>query len=174
MTDSNWQLVFDASQNLGLRWVFAAMVGVGVAALVVVGGMGIQAARRDSPRDSRERRALGFLTIAMAMLTAFTAALWFQSAVVVADIGTDIDATPVVTGPVEHFHPMPFQGHDVESFDVAGVHFAYSDYEVTQGFNNTSSHGGLVREGLIVRIHYVRVGNESEHAATIARLEIRR
>jgi hypothetical protein len=59
-----------------------------------------------------------------------------------------------VEGRVEHFHPMPAGGHDVEHFDVQGVDFSYSDYIVTAGFNNTSSHGGPVREGLPVRICY--------------------
>lgn len=60
----------------------------------------------------------------------------------------------VVDGPVENFHPMPASGHDLESFTVSGVHFAYSDYVVTAGFNQTSSHGGPIREGLLVRISY--------------------
>lgn len=75
----------------------------------------------------------------------------------------------VVEGPVEHFHPMPYTGHANETFDVSGVHFEYSDYGITAGFNNTSSHGGPIREGLDVRIAFIgpRTG------ATIVRLEIR-
>jgi hypothetical protein len=57
-----------------------------------------------------------------------------------------------VEGPVRHFHPMPVSGHDNERFEVNGVAFSYSDYIVTAGFNNTSSHGGPIREGLPVRI----------------------
>lgn len=57
-----------------------------------------------------------------------------------------------VEGPVEHFHPMPAEGHDMEHFDVRGVEFSYSDYVVTAGFNNTASHGGPIRQGLPVRI----------------------
>jgi hypothetical protein len=60
----------------------------------------------------------------------------------------------IVEGRVEHFHPMPAQGHDVEHFDVRGVEFSYSDYIITAGFNNTASHGGPIREGLPVRICY--------------------
>ncbi len=59
-----------------------------------------------------------------------------------------------VTGRVEHFQPMPAQGHAMETFDVAGVPFSYSDYVVTPGFNQTASHGGPIREGLPVRIAY--------------------
>jgi len=59
-----------------------------------------------------------------------------------------------IEGRVENFHPMPASGHDTERFDVQGVAFSYSDYVVTAGFNNTSTHGGPIREGLPVRICY--------------------
>jgi hypothetical protein len=74
----------------------------------------------------------------------------------------------VVEGPIENFHPMPYGGHDTERFTVADVHFAYSDYAVTPGFNQTSSHGGPIREGLQVRITYT--GPTSD--AMIVKLQI--
>jgi hypothetical protein len=73
----------------------------------------------------------------------------------------------VVEGPVENFVPMPFTGHSDESFSVAGVSFKYSDYSVTDAFNNTASHGGPIAENAYVRICYDPKGNE------ILRLEIR-
>ena len=75
----------------------------------------------------------------------------------------------VVSGPVENFHPMPVEGHDSERFTVSNVHFAYSDYVVTAGFNQSSSHGGPIREGLQVRISY----DGPSADATIVKLEIR-
>ncbi|MBV9459054.1 MAG: hypothetical protein JO141_16245, partial [Bradyrhizobium sp.] len=72
----------------------------------------------------------------------------------------------VVEGPVENFVPMPFGGHAVESFSVAGVSFKYSDFIVTDGFNNTSSHGGPINRDSYVRICYDPAGN------AILRLEI--
>jgi hypothetical protein len=75
---------------------------------------------------------------------------------------------PVVEGVVENFHPMPATGHDEEHFTVQGVYFAYSDFGVTSGFNNTSSHGGPIREGLYVRIHYTG----SATAGKIVKLEV--
>jgi hypothetical protein len=57
-----------------------------------------------------------------------------------------------IEGRVEHFHPMPKSGHDMERFEVAGVKFEYSDYVLSAGFNNTASHGGPIYEGLPVRI----------------------
>ena len=69
-----------------------------------------------------------------------------------------------VEGVVQEFVPMPYTGHAEESFKVNGVKFTYSDYEVTPGFNNTSSHGGPIRAGLKVRIGHL--GN------TILKLEV--
>jgi hypothetical protein len=61
----------------------------------------------------------------------------------------------VVEGLVTNFKPMPATGHAMEIFCVQGVCFEYSDYVITAGFNNTSSHGGPIREGLPVRVTYV-------------------
>ncbi|MBV9128726.1 MAG: hypothetical protein JO117_11650 [Verrucomicrobia bacterium] len=61
---------------------------------------------------------------------------------------------------------MPYTGHQMEWFVVDGRRFEYSDYVIVPGFNNTASHGGPIRQGLQVRVHYV--GNN------IARLEVAR
>jgi hypothetical protein len=61
-----------------------------------------------------------------------------------------------VEGQVESFVPMPYTGHAMESFTVKGIPFSYSDYVVTPGFNNTTSHGGPIRNGLYVRIWYLQ------------------
>jgi hypothetical protein len=72
-----------------------------------------------------------------------------------------------VEGPVEHFVPMAYGGHAQETFYVSGVRFGYSDFEITDGFNNTSSHGGPINASSYVRICYDPAGN------VILRLEIR-
>jgi len=61
----------------------------------------------------------------------------------------------VVEGRVQNFHPMPYSGHDTERFTVGDVHFAYTDYAIGTGLMHTSSHGGPIREGLRVRIHFI-------------------
>lgn len=61
----------------------------------------------------------------------------------------------VIEGIVTQFRPMPYTGHAKESFVVEGIRFEYSDYTTTAGFNNTTSHGGPIREGLPVKIWYV-------------------
>ncbi|HEY2711220.1 MAG TPA: DUF3592 domain-containing protein [Chthoniobacterales bacterium] len=70
----------------------------------------------------------------------------------------------VVEGVVTDFQPMPSSGHGDESFSVAGVRFAYSDFVITPGFHRTTYRGGPMREGLHVRILY--------QDQDIARLEI--
>jgi hypothetical protein len=72
----------------------------------------------------------------------------------------------IVHGPVRDFVPMPVTGHAMERFCVTDECFEYSDYVATAGFNNTSSHGGPIKEGLQVRVTYV--GN------SIIRLEVAR
>ena len=71
-----------------------------------------------------------------------------------------------VEGTVDNFVPMPYGGHANETFTVKGVPFSYSDGDVSAGFNNPSSHGGPIHQGLPVRIWYV--GNE------IVKLEIKK
>jgi hypothetical protein len=63
--------------------------------------------------------------------------------------------TPFVEGLVQDFHPAPREGHENESFAINGIRFFYSDYVITGGFRQTASHGGPIREGLHVRIHYL-------------------
>ena len=50
---------------------------------------------------------------------------------------------------------MPAGGHRGEHFCVADACFDYADFIVTAAFNNTSSHGGPINEGLPARVTYV-------------------
>ncbi len=70
----------------------------------------------------------------------------------------------VTEGRIRDFHAMPHTGHSEEKFTVCGVAFSYSDYIITGAFNQTSSHGGPMREGLWVRL--------SHRGNRIARIEI--
>ena len=60
----------------------------------------------------------------------------------------------IIEGRVTDFVPMPYGGHPDEQFTVSGVRFSYSDYIVVPCFNNTTSHGGPIRDGLWVRLSY--------------------
>ncbi len=68
----------------------------------------------------------------------------------------------VVEGLIENFHPMPHNGHDVESFTINGVYFEYSDFKLVYSFNNTASHGGpLRRNGQQVKLSYINLNGEN-------------
>jgi len=63
----------------------------------------------------------------------------------------------VVEGYVENFDPMPYEGHSNESFEINGVYFSYSDYEIQQGYHNAKSHGGVISgDGQYLKIGYVQ------------------
>jgi hypothetical protein len=80
----------------------------------------------------------------------------------------------VVEGPVEHFVTTPsrFGGLARETFSVSGVPFGYSDFDLTDGFNNTSSNGGPIDAGSYVRICYYPDSYDPPRNV-ILRLEIR-
>jgi hypothetical protein len=77
------------------------------------------------------------------------------------------NACRTIEGTVDNFVPMPATGHAEESFSVADVPFSYSDYVVSDGFNNAASLGGPIRAGQHVRICY------DPETSAILRLEIR-
>jgi len=60
----------------------------------------------------------------------------------------------VVEGVVQNFRPAPTIGPARESFSVGGVLFSYNALDDTSCFHDTPFHGGPIREGLDVRIHY--------------------
>lgn len=63
----------------------------------------------------------------------------------------------IVEGYVENFKPMPYEGHSNESFEINGVEFSYSDYEITSGYHNAKSHGGVIEgNGQYLKIGYVQ------------------
>jgi len=62
----------------------------------------------------------------------------------------------IVEGYVENFDPMPSDGGKVESFDINGVHFSYSDYTVMTGYHNAKSKGGVITgDGQYLKIGYI-------------------
>jgi hypothetical protein len=106
------------------------------------------------------RRALFYLAFAVVATFAMVSALrsWNRGVSRQYDMASRAardPTTPVVEGRVEGFQPAPAEGHQDETFTVGGVRFAYSDYVITGGFNQTQSHGGPIHEGVAVRIHYI-------------------
>lgn len=57
---------------------------------------------------------------------------------------------------------MPETGHKNETFTVAGVPFAFSDFDALDyGYNNAASHGGAARQGRTVRIGHFNNGEKN-------------
>ena len=78
----------------------------------------------------------------------------------------------VVEGYVENFVPMPYEGHGEESFEINGVYFSYSDYEIQQGYHNAKSHGGVISgDGQYLKIGYVQPYSLSENRNVIVYIE---
>jgi len=163
MTNMTYDVVFDASIGHGMAWSFLApgiffiFLGVGVLKKKIV------LPTQMSPK-SVARGAWFFLGLAVLWTTGAAATMardYFQlkGALV-------LNQANIVEGRVTNFRPMPWSGHPMESFSVCGVIFSYSDFIETGSFNNATSHGGPIREGLWVRISHL--GNR------IARLEIAR
>jgi len=71
----------------------------------------------------------------------------------------------IVEGEVRNFRPMTRGSKEDESFEVGGVPFRYGDGKLSAGFEHTARQGGLIHEGLPVRITY--------RDNTILRLEVR-
>ena len=88
----------------------------------------------------------------MSILTCISMASLYEKTVVAYKNG-DYET---VEGYVENFIPMPYDGHSVESFEINGVGFSYSDYHIGIGYNNTKSHGGVITgNGQHLKIGYV-------------------
>jgi len=78
----------------------------------------------------------------------------------------------IVEGYVENFDPMPYSGHAVESFEINGIYFSYSDYTARQGYHNAKSHGGVISgNGQYLKIGYVQYYFNSENQNVIVYIE---
>jgi hypothetical protein len=160
-----WRTAFDVAEAGYQAWPFllpgAAFVVFGLAAVS-------QPARLQRILPSalkgrlRQRFGLVFLVFAVLWTATSFAQTWSEYRRAVAAL---VDGHyEVAEGAVRDFVPMPYGGHSMESFKVAGTSFSYSDYVITAGFHTTASHGGPLQGGMTVRIAHV--GN------LILRLEI--
>ena len=145
--------VFDAADSpfRNLRFLYPGIALSAVGALLVFWP---EALEKVGFKRLKQRRFFRLFFFCFAILWTVVAAEAILTDALNAVHRPRVGGCNIVEGPVEHFHPMPSAGHDTERFDVKGVEFSYSDYILTAGFNNTSSHGGPIREGLPVRICY--------------------
>lgn len=159
-----YQVEYEVSfRMLDLLWVFLPLMFFLI---------GLERFRNSNPRKSRAvQKTSGIFFMLFALIVE-----WVSFRAVIGDYIQKKNQLrsgqyAVVEGIVERFVPMPHQGHASESFDVRGVRFSYSTYEITPCFNHTTSHGGPIREALQVRIAYVPTRDRYEPNC-ILRLEI--
>ena len=51
---------------------------------------------------------------------------------------------------------MPFDGHGSEHFEINGVYFDYSNFELSNGYNRPACYGGAIQEnGQYLIIKYI-------------------
>ncbi len=61
-----------------------------------------------------------------------------------------------VEGYTEKYHAMPLEGHDVESFEINGVLFKYTNFEIVNGYNSPAVYGGVITDnGQYLKIKYI-------------------
>jgi hypothetical protein len=154
-----YKTVFDAAQQGSLLFSFPA-VGPAIAVVSIILLLNPNPIRKAMGKffGVTDPKSLGLqLLIFACAWTIVGYALLFE----VRNIGEGELCDPklqIVEGSVENFVPMPYGGHAYESFDVSGHHFSYSDYVLSAGFHNASSHGGPIKAGLRVRLSYL--GND--------------
>jgi len=170
MNDSNFVKVFDV-QEAGFRaWEFPAigLVFIVVGLLFffsprVIKATGIPFLEFKSWRSQLFRYVLPIFAVFWTAIAFLGTYSQYRHAVSMAQNNGCL----TIEGPVENFVPMPYSGHAMETFSVDGVKFAYSDFNITGGFNTTASHGGPINAGSYVRLCY----DPDNH--DILRLEIR-
>lgn len=156
-----YQLVYDL-ENAG----YPSWPAVGLGLLFITVGVMFFMFRDRIPFRSRKHRMVFayVLPLFATMFTVVVATNTFHRHAFLLDALRDGRAE-VVSGSVSDFVPMPRGGHAMERFCVEAECFEYSDFDETGGgFNNTSSHGGPIREDLEVRVTHVD--------GTIVRLEV--
>src|SRR5437879_785843 len=125
MSDPSYRLVLDATHKYGDRTALAIGFTLAVLVALVVGAMFVA----DAIRRGHHRRLLSGLGVASILLVllgvvgASLASVWTVASTAASADGTAraVDASPVVEGGVEDFHPLPMRGPDPERFDIARV-----------------------------------------------------
>lgn len=149
-----YRTVFEVAEGSFNAWTFPSF-----GLIFVVVGASLVAGRKNLPgwwsKHPRASSAFAFYYFGFAVLWTLTAFLIAYSQYSSLSRARHVNNVRVAEGLVNSFEPMPVAGHAMERFCVSGVCFKYSDYVVTGGFNNTSSHGGPIHEGLQVRVSYV-------------------
>jgi hypothetical protein len=150
--------VFEITQK-PFQWWFSAVGLIGVAIGIVFVLIG-----KKWP-SQKQARITGYAVIVFGLLYSLFVFVHTFSQYRICMKAYQTGSYNVVEGYVEHFRPMPYEGHQDECFSVRSETFCYSDYEIQSGFNHSTSHGGPIRQGLPIRVSY--------YSGRILRLEVR-
>lgn len=100
--------------------------------------------------------ALAVITIALSSTTAYIQYDEYNSIVELIEEGK----TKTIEGKVEHFKPIDLNNHDsLESFEIKGVKFSYSDYHRISGYHHSCELGGVICKDSEVMITYYSNGS---------------
>ena len=78
----------------------------------------------------------------------------------------------IVEGYVENYDTTHPRGGPTESFEINGVYFAYSEYEIHQGYRKDKAHGGVISgNGQYLKIGYVNTYSNGERRNIIVYIE---
>ena len=150
----NYHTVFDIAAAGFKSWSFPAfgLIFVAIGAILFVRRRSLPGRWSERPRASAAFAGVYLAFAVFWTATAFLSTYGEYRSLSEAERSGQVQ---VVEGRVADFRPMPAAGHAMERFCVADACFEYSDFVVTGGFNNTSSHGGPIRAGLAVRVSHV-------------------
>lgn len=80
-----------------------------------------------------------------------------------------------VEGYITDFHPMPKELHDTERFKVNGIAFSYGADNSKYYYSTCQQDGGVLREGLYVRLWYSNFDTGTEYPmSSIMRIDVKR
>ena len=158
-----YETVFDVARDGFGAWWFSATGLVGIAVGI---GMFVYLYRHPDPRRGKYQPAFAVLIASYSAWWTITSFASTHGEYARMRDALRAGNFVVVEGVVQNYKPASPEGHANEQFDVAGHQYSFSDYEVIAGYHKSRSHGGVIHEGLQVRI--------AEIGGQIARLEIQR
>ena len=69
---------------------------------------------------------------------------------------------------------MPLEGHDTEHFEINGVLFEYTNFEIVNGYNRPAAYGGIIsKNGQYLKIKYITDESGNNTILYIAEIEKR-
>ncbi|MGM9680122.1 MAG: hypothetical protein ACI3XR_01305 [Eubacteriales bacterium] len=171
--------VFEAKADSGwFSWLYLIAIALGLIAFIWFIKPLIGAVREDGFRVFLKKKSL-ILVLFFALSLSYTAVmLGYTGVSTVVDRHRLYDRyvngeCDYVEGFIEDFHPMPEDLHDTEHFTVNGVKFSYGADNSEYFYSTCRKDGGILREGLYVRLWYFNADIGSEYPMSrILRIDV--